>query len=162
MMGSILHNYAFNLEFAKRLVEDIADEDMAHQPPGIPNHPAWTLGHLVIGSSFAAMMLGQQPPQQEGWMELFGRKSEPTSDRSRYPSKSDLLGALEAIHAQVAAACEQAGDEQLDQPVPDEEFRQLMPTVRDGLVFLMTAHEATHLGQLAVWRRATGRAAVLG
>ena len=45
---------------------------------------------------------------------------------------------------------------QFEREMPDEEFRQIMPTVGDGLAYLLVSHEATHLGQLCAWRRAMG------
>ena len=40
--------------------------------------------------------------------------------------------------------------------MPNQEFRQIMPTIGDGLGYLLVAHEANHLGQLSAWRRAMG------
>ena len=39
----------FNHRYAEKLVEDVSDSDMTHDPsPGLENHPAITLGHLAI------------------------------------------------------------------------------------------------------------------
>jgi uncharacterized damage-inducible protein DinB len=35
-------------------------------------------------------------------------------------------------------------------------MRKYFPTVGDQMVFMMTAHEMDHLGQMAAWRRAMG------
>ena len=37
-----------------------------------------------------------------------------------------------------------------------EKRRAHFPTVGDFAIFLMTAHEMDHLGQIAAWRRAMG------
>ncbi len=59
MLDSVLHEYAFNLEYSRRLVTDVPDELMARSAgAGHENHPAFTIGHLVIGSAIAAKILG--------------------------------------------------------------------------------------------------------
>ncbi len=40
--------------------------------------------------------------------------------------------------------------------VEKERFRKLMPTLGDGMTFLLTGHFWMHLGQLSAWRRACG------
>ncbi len=162
MLRSVLHNYAFNLSYTQMLYGDLPDERMAEQPAGIANHPAWTLGHLVVASTFGVRLAGGQPELPEGWMEKFGRGSTPTGDRAAYPSKAEMLGGLEALHEQVSTALANADPALLRQPTPDEEFRQLMPTIGDGLTYLLVSHEATHLGQICAWRRAIGLPSVLG
>jgi len=39
---------------------------------------------------------------------------------------------------------------------PDENMRKYFPTIGDFLVYLMSAHEGTHIGQLQTWKRAMG------
>ena len=162
MIDSLLHNYAFNLSYLKMLLDGIPPERICEQPGNIANHPAWILGHLVHAADFAGMLLGLEPNAPKEWEPLFGRGVEPKDDRSAYPSIDELLAALESQHTRVTEAVQNADPEALKQPTPDEEFRALMPTVGDALVFLITNHEATHLGQLSTWRRAMGLPSVLG
>ena len=42
-----------------------------------------------------------------------------------------------------------------------EKSRGHFPTVGDFVIFLMTAHEMDHLGQIAAWRRAMGLGAAV-
>jgi hypothetical protein len=52
---SIIAQYDFNFQWAKKLVEDVNDNQMTASPfPGFENHPAFTLGHLVTGSAMMA------------------------------------------------------------------------------------------------------------
>lgn len=44
----------------------------------------------------------------------------------------------------------------LEGPTPNEDFRQIMPTLGNALVFILWAHEAVHVGQLTSWRKAMG------
>ena len=41
---------------------------------------------------------------------------------------------------------------------PDEKTRKYFPTVGDFVDYLLSAHEANHIGQIAAWRRAMGLA----
>lgn len=158
MLKSVLHNYAFNLEYAKML----ADDQTCTQPAGIKNHPAWTIGHLAYASSYAAVLLGLEPAVPANWAELFGRNVSPVDDRSTYPSKEELMQAIERQHVRVSEALTTADPTLLDGETPDEEFRQIMPTVGDALGYLLVLREATHLDQLCAWRRAMKMGAVLG
>ena len=161
MMKALLHNYQFNLSFLKMLVENIEEGKMCEQPGGIVNHPAWTLPHLVTGSEFAGQLLGLEPLMPQDWFAKYGRGSTPSTDPADYPSKTDALAALDAHHARVSAACGNVDPSLLERPTPDEDFRQVMPTVGDALVFLLAAHEAVHIGQITSWRKAMGLPAVM-
>ena len=154
MRETILTNYAFGLAFIKMLVADIPDDRICRQPGGMKNHPAWTLGHTAIAAAFAAKLLSREPPVPEGWNELFGRGSTPVEDLSQYPTKEVLLAGLEELRGVAADAFSAADDAQWSQPMPDEEFRQIMPTVGNGLLFLLTQHEWQHIGELCAWRQA--------
>ena len=88
--------YAFLLGYARRLVADIDDAQLADQPtPGV-NHPAWLLGHLAISTDFAADQVrpGAQPAR--AWFRDFGPGSIPRPDRASYPGKAELMAAYEA------------------------------------------------------------------
>ena len=161
MLEPVLHNYAFGLECTKLLVDDVPDDQMSRQPAGIVNHPAWTLGHFVYASNFAAVLLGLESTAPRAWTKLFGKGTTPLEDRSKYPTKDELIAALDRQHARVAEALANADPALFGQPMPNDEFREIMPTIGDGLGYLLVAHEANHLGQLSAWRRAMGMPPVL-
>ena len=41
-------------------------------------------------------------------------------------------------------------------------MRPRFPTIADQIGYLLTTHEAGHLGQLSAWRRMTGKKGVMG
>ena len=47
MLSPLIHTWNLNLGYAKRLVADIPDDQMAFQPAAHMNHAAWVLGHLA-------------------------------------------------------------------------------------------------------------------
>ncbi len=156
MLDHVTYLYGFNLGLAERLVKDLSTEQMAAQPGGVINHPAWSLGHLVVSADHLGQLLGLDSDLPEGWSETFQTGGEPSGDASVYPSKDEILGALKAQHARNAEALKNTDASRFAEPHPNEGARKYFPTVGDMVVFMMTSHEMDHLGQLAAWRRAMG------
>lgn len=156
MIGPLLRTWDHNLGYAKRLVADIPDETMAHQPAPGMNHAAWVLGHLACTADMLGAMIGVKPVCPPEWTALFDWNSSPSGDADRYPSKSVLLKALEDAHAGVAAALPGVPDSRWPEPTPLEAVRGFLPTLGDCFVFVMAAHENMHLGQVSAWRRVQG------
>ena len=156
MIQHLLFAYEMNLKRAVQIVDDLGDEQMAAQPSGLVNHPAWTLGHLGATSNSLAGMLGLPSTFPEAWRDSFRMGGIPSGNVADYPAKAELVAQLRAQHERVAQAVATAGAEQLGQPTPNPRLRERFPTVGDFMVTLMTDHEANHLGQLAAWRRAMG------
>jgi uncharacterized damage-inducible protein DinB len=165
-IDSIIRQYDFNLEYARILVKDLTKEQMTTVPgPGLVNHPAFTLGHLISGSAGMAEDLGGHFEMTEQWKELFLRKGPgdprlPDPDAEKYPAKSQLLKELDSQHERVKFWLRKKTRKQLMEPV-QWRFSSHMPTLLDLTVFMCINHEAMHLGQLAAWRRAMGLKSVL-
>ena len=156
MLDHVTFLYGFNLAFAKRLVKDVSAEQMAAQPGGVINHPAWSLGHLVATADRLGHLLGLESSLPEGWSETFKSGDEPSSDASAYPSKQEILAALEEQHARNTETVKKLDAARFAEPHPDEGTRPYFPTLGDQIIFMMTSHEMDHLGQIAAWRRAMG------
>jgi uncharacterized damage-inducible protein DinB len=156
MLQHVLHAYKMNLAFAKRLVGDVPADQMCAQPHGIVNHPAWSLGHLVVAADHVGQALGLSADLPAGWEDKWKPGSTPSPDTGLYPGKDDLLRVMEQQHARVAQALSDADQAALAQPLANEQMRKYFPTVGDFAIFLMTSHEMDHLGQIAAWRRAMG------
>ncbi len=161
MLNHVTYLYGFNLGFAELLVKDLSTEQMAAQPGGVINHPAWSLGHLVISADHLGHLLGLESKLPEGWSEIFQTGGEPSGDASVYPSKEEILGALKEQHARNAEAVKNIDASRFAEPHPDEGRRKYFPTRGDQVVFMMTSHEMDHLGQIAAWRRAMGLGAAV-
>jgi len=166
-MESALRLYAWNLLYAKALVADLA-EGQCTEPggPGLENHPAWTVGHLVTGSDLLAEDLGLGRDLPIGWRELFERRGpgdprRPDPEAAAYPPMPELLAELERQHLRVEGAWraklaeEGQGGPGLAVPL-EWRFGDILPTLGDAALFMAVGHEAMHLGQLAAWRRARG------
>lgn len=161
MIASLLRQYAWNLAYADALTGDVPADLWARSGgPGLENHPAWTLGHLVTGSALVAADLGIDPGLPAGWDELFQRQGPsdrrlPAEDEDRYPDREPVFGRLASLHAEVAGKLEGAGPAYLDAREAWR-FDGYLPTNADSLLFMLVAHENVHLGQLGCWRRRFG------
>jgi len=145
-------------DYVRELVRDVSEEGMVQQPPGVPNHPLWTLGHLAYSFQEIARELGATPWLPEEWEHFFGfGSSTDESVRSPNLSREVLLACFEDSSRRLRELLLATGEERLTDPLPDVAARKLLPTIGHALLQIVAAHSAYHAGQLAAWRRATGR-----
>lgn len=165
MIDVICRQLDFNLAYAKKLVEDLTEEQMVTQPSnGFENHPAFTLGHLVSGGALTVEDLGGKFEMPEGWAGVFLRNGpgDPTLPlKQGYPNKQLLLSELEKQHEAIKSALRKTSTQKFEQPLKWR-FDKYMPTLLDATVFMCVNHEAMHLGQLSAWRRAMSLPTALG
>ena len=157
----ILAAFAWNLRYAEELVSDLTDEAWCEPAgPGLENHPAWTLGHLVSGADMLAEDLGLEREMPPGWRELFERRGpgdprQPDPDPARYPPIEEVIAELRRQHERIAHRWHEMSDAELAAPL-EWRFDGEFPTTGGAALFLAVTHEALHIGQLAAWRRARG------
>lgn len=144
------------LQYCKMLVADIGDERMTEQPlPGV-NHPAWILGHLAFSAHRAKTLLGAEMELRPAWVPLFSPGSKITASRADYPPKDELLQAVEKGFEGLRQMIATATPEQLARPSTNPYTKDALPTIKEGVAFLLTGHLGVHLGQLSSWRRMIG------
>ena len=159
LIHSIIAQYDFNLQWAKKLVEDLDRDQMTKCPHiGFENHPAFTLGHLVTGSAMMAEDLGGTFLVPEGWKELFirngpGDPTLPTTNVKAYPEKNILLDELRKQHELVKELLLISDENKFNEKIKWR-FNTYFPTLLDLVIFMCLSHESMHLGQLSAWRRA--------
>ncbi|MAE65119.1 MAG: hypothetical protein CMJ18_12685 [Phycisphaeraceae bacterium] len=162
MIPAIIDLYSKNLDYAGRLVADLPDASMCHQPgPGM-NHPAWVLGHLAWTSDRVAggILLQVEPELPKRLGGPFDAQSVPSDNATIYPAKAKLLEALEKVHGRIAGELSGRSVPSLDEPTQHERFASRFPTIGEALIHVMVGHEQVHLGQLSAWRRVQGMASV--
>lgn len=157
---TVLHSYHEGIGFLKILLDGIDSDKLTHQPKPGMNHPVWIVGHLVESMTFLALMAGGSYQSPQGWSKLFGMKSKPVDDASVYPAMPELLAELDKAIAALEPGLSRIGADALAAQTPDEGFRQMMPTIGEGLTFMLTGHLWMHVGQLSAWRRACGMPAL--
>jgi hypothetical protein len=143
-----------NASFLKYATAEIPAEAFTKQHTHLPNHPAWTVGHLTFVRAAIPLQLGQPGPVQPD--NRYGPGSQPTSDASAYPTKEKLLADFDAAEAHLQKLIASLTPEQLEMPTPHEGLRKSFPLVKDLLLNMLSFHDGMHLGQLVDWRRAQG------
>lgn len=157
MWQSVIRVANFNKELLRRMLADIPEADMCKQPPGLPNHPTWLVGHLAFVRFAMAKQMGHPPSDfPDSWAKLFGRNSTPVDDASQYPPKEELWGTFERAHEHALRVASELSSEQLAGTHAIETLRPAFPTLGDLLVQMLTSHDGLHVGQLSDWRRANG------
>ena len=155
-MENVLQSFAYSIEYLGDLVSDLSRDQMVGQPHGVRIHPAWVVGHLTYSCQSIGGEFGLVPWLPAESAEQFGTGSVPLGDPEAYPSMFEALHGLVDAKAHVSSAIRSLDSAQLDQPLPDENFRQLLPTIRDAITQILVAHAAYHVGQVTIWRRLMG------
>ena len=153
-MKPVLHSFGYCLDFLSEQVADVAAADMVAQPAGIMNHPAWVIGHLTYACQLLAGAIGLPEWLPNDWTTRFGTGSVPVADASLYETKTDALATLREAQSRITQAVDGLDDSHLDQPFPDESYREVFPTIRHALTQVLVGHTGYHIGQVNVWRRA--------
>jgi len=156
MIAGLLNSFTMNLEHARRLLDDLDDEQMTLRPAEGVNHPAWIAGHIALSFQMIGGELGLRPWLPAEWTELFETGSTPVTQRTVYPDKARLLAALDEGRERLSSALANMTDADLDGPLPDEKCRHVFPMIGSAVLHILTVHAATHLGQLSAWRRMMG------
>ena len=158
--STLLNGFRLNMDYTIELCQDIKEEDMAAQPHGFCNHPAFTLGHLISATCLTIDMLGEPYEIPDGWDDVFRRRGPgdpriPSDNRPDYPTKKKLLEVLSQKYQQVVRLIK-AVDEDRWNERETWKLAPYMPTVGEILYFQCLMHHSWHIGQLAEWRRMMG------
>lgn len=155
-MSPVLHASAYCLDYLGEQVADVAAADLAAQPPGVVNHPAWTIGHLALATEMLGGVLGVPARLPQDWARRHGAGSRPVPDAGAYAGRDEGLAALRDALARVHRAVGSLDEARLNAPFPDPAYRDVFPTLRHALTQVLVGHASFHVGQVAVWRRAMG------
>lgn len=157
MVPALVACFDRSLNYMRDLVSDLSDQEMVQQPPGVPNHGAWTLCHIIFSCQEIAGEFGAAPWLPTDWESQFGYGTSPGRISSLYSCKAGILAALEDAAKRLRAVLLGLDESILARPLRDRESREVFPTTEDALLQVVAAHTAFHAGQLAAWRRAIGR-----
>jgi hypothetical protein len=161
MITALLNCSDRTTTYIRGLVADLSDEEMILQPPGLPNHPAWTVGHVIHSYQAIAGTLGVSPWLPDTWELVFGYGSSPReAATSAHVSKEILMTRFADACDHLRVALLSIDERRLRDPLPDQASREVFASTADALIQIIAAHAAYHAGQLAAWRRAIGRAPV--
>ncbi len=147
-------NVVHNLVTA--LAATLNDDQFFTAPCAGGNHTLWNIGHLAMANaSFMQMAGGTTEHWKEEWRPLFEMGSEPTDDRSVYPSPKEIVAAYDGIHADYVAFFKGLSGEALAKGTGVDGFAEVAPTIAH-LPGFSTLHDSVHAGQITACRKAMG------
>lgn len=145
------------------------DSNRTSQAPGLPNHFAWTIGHLAFVMHRAAERFDGAPlpesdfaPANRGDASRFGidgvaKDSVPIADPSAYPSEARCREVFAQAAARLVSAVRAASDEKLASTTKWGPREMTLAALASRMMF----HNGFHAGQLAALRKALGMKGML-
>lgn len=119
------------------------------------NHALWGAGHVATVDNFILSSVApERVVARPGYQEKFGMGSHPTSRLEDYPPPQDVLDFMDETRASLLKALDALDDAQLQQP-PGPKAPDFIKDVA-GAFETVVWHEAMHMGQMTVSRRALG------
>ena len=144
-------------ELLIRFLEGFDETNATAQLPGLPNHAAWTLGHLALTMHRASEQIAEATFPLEWDPEPFAFGSSPSARRDDYAPLAEMVERYRRAFAQLLEAVRNAGDEGLDRAVS---WGSGTIAARD-LAARMVFHAGAHCGQLVDLRRGLGLGPVI-
>lgn len=159
-----------NKQLLGRYLVGFNDVTAVRQTPDLPNHVAWTLGHLALTMHRVAASIegtgvglpekdfvnggGFAGSKDKGYIDAdaVGFGSKPEDRHDKYPTLARTTEIFNTACDRLAAAVRTCDDAKLDSVVP---FGSMQMPVW-ALVSRMTFHNGFHTGQIADLRRALG------
>lgn len=151
-----------------RYLAGFDDATLTRQAPGLPNHFAWTLGHLAFTMHRVAERIdGQDVPKADFvepgarapdryWRESVAYGSMPTAAAVDYPNAERCRAIFEAACDRLVGCYRECSDAKLEELTS---WGGGQMTIRD-LGLRMAFHNGVHCGQIADLRRAFGMKSV--
>jgi hypothetical protein len=147
------------------------DTNHTRQAPGLPNHFAWTLGHLAFYLHRTAERFDGKPLPDDSFLpgtvrgdrhrfgvEGISFNSTPTDDPASFPPAARCVAVFDAAIERLAVALESADDAKFDQLAPWGSNQLPLWKIIIGMI----NHNGVHCGQLIDLRRALGMGRILG
>ena len=158
------------LENQLKVVRGIAEQMLAvfetpeqwtHQVHDQANHALWFVGHIGTVDDFMLRMAGSEKSSvPDGYREKFALGSQPTANAADYPPVEEVLAYWRRQRETLLATLAELSDDDLAKPAPagGPGFITDVASIFESAVW----HEAMHLGQVTVARRALGHAPLAG
>ena len=158
---------AWALEKARQqtltLIEDLREDQRCLQSVPGENHPAWILGHLLLGDIYLLHLLKIQELSEDfpDLLRKYRPGTTPVPSMKHYDAMHILVERLARTGALRLEAIREMNSEAFAQSIPDDLLAQVQPTIGHHLQALIF-HEGHHGGQLSSWRKGQGLFPVRG
>jgi hypothetical protein len=139
----------------KMLAAFESPEDWCRQVVPGTNHALWFAGHMALTDNyFISRVAPGSEKQFEGWDKFFGMGSKPTNDPDDYPPVAEVLDVMRERRRALIELLQGRSDAELAAP-PAAGASDFVPDLA-SIYEVAPWHEAIHLGQVTVVRRALG------
>ncbi|MBX3396003.1 MAG: DinB family protein [Phycisphaerae bacterium] len=149
-------------KWTESLLADIEESRWFEMPCSPTGHIAWQIGHLaasqigLVHHRCAGRPLDEVLP--EGTRLMFGRGSTPVADSTKYPPISEIRSLFVRTQREVIDMVRNFSAADLESPAGTEPHP--MFSSKAGAISMAAMHETFHAGQIAMLRRAFGKAAL--
>jgi hypothetical protein len=142
-----------------RYFKGFDDANHTTQAQHLPNHFAWTLGHLALTLHRTAEKFDGRALPEQDFVKGDGRSgtSKPIDDHKLYPSHDRCVAIFDDAIQRLVSAIRRADDAKLEMLVTWGNGQVKLWSLAIRMVF----HNGTHCGQLADLRRALGMGTIL-
>lgn len=154
MIDEIINSLGLRISDLHRLVEDLNQDQMTTQPIRGMNHPTWNIGHIIYSFQAIGEEMGMAPWLPDSWIEFFGQGSKLVQNPSVYPSKEELLRALDEGRDRVVQKLRKMTKKELSGELLDVRYSHLFPTLGHAVMNTLVSHIAIHAGHISAWRQA--------
>jgi hypothetical protein len=155
-MDSQVAQCRYMLSSAGRVLKGLDDSHLALEPQPGAKTAGWLIGHLAVTGDFGRKLCGVAPICPTEWRARFNPGTQPSVQRSDYPSMAELCQAFNSVYADFCSAAVRADPTKLAAENPYAPARAGFPTAGDFVGYMLTGHFGYHLGQLVAWRAAAG------
>lgn len=150
-----LDSLRFGRSFVAMMLEKTPDELFYKPAFEGANHAAWVVGHLATTDEFFYKTLaGGEGVLPKEWDDLFGMNSVCQADASKYPSRAELVAAMNERRSKFETWLGALTDEDLMQPI-EGDLAMFASTVAQ-LGASLSFHDGFHAAQISATRRASG------
>ena len=146
-------------DYTNQLIDGVPDQHWFETPLSYPTHIAWQVGHLAMAEYGLTMLRirGREPDDEQlipkDFLRLFKKSSVPSTTAGDYPPVSEIQSIFHAVHeaSLVAMTTYQPAELEESLPAPTAVYPNKL-----GSLFMCSAHEMLHAGQIGMLRRALG------
>src|SRR5262245_51328694 len=113
---AILYALTFSDRVVLRAIDEMRDSPTTFPTPNGGCHPLWVLGHLtLVEGSIPGVLFGEPNPVAE-WQPLFGKDSQPVSDRAAYPPFAEVRARYVQLRESNLKLLQSLSEADLDKP----------------------------------------------
>ena len=159
MKETIVNLYRFQLNYLKRLIDNIPEERLYLSNASGVNSPGWILGHIAVEAEDVLLYLDEPFLKlPEKWFVWFRNGSKGVADVAgeELPSKSELMEAIDRRYSVLEGEYLNLSDHSRVGAHPSEFMKNILPDLDSWFAHHLVTHIAVHTGNISVWKKVMG------